>query len=198
MINFINKNNLSPFKKLYKLYDDALAKKQKNIEAIAIASYSNKNKQVDLRYVNLKFVDNNKFIFFSNYNSPKSEQFNGHKQITAVLFWSSTNIQIRMKGNIKKTSQEFSNRYYKDRDAHKNALAVSSDQSKRIDSYEIVKKKYQETIEQGNLKDRPLYWGGYQFIPYYFEFWEGHPSRLNKREVFTFKNNQLLNYFLEP
>ena len=146
MINFINKNNLSPFKKLYKLYDDALAKKQKNIEAIAIASYSNKNKQVDLRYVNLKFVDNNKFIFFSNYNSPKSEQFNGHKQITAVLFWSSTNIQIRMKGNIKKTSQEFSNRYYKDRDAHKNALAVSSDQSKRIDSYEIVKKKYQDIL----------------------------------------------------
>ncbi len=198
MINFVNNSKLAPLKKMHKLYGEALAKNQKNIQAIAIASYSNHNKQVDLRYVNLKFVDNNKLIFFSNYNSPKSEQFESHKQISAVLYWSSTNIQIRMKGNIKKTSKVFSDTYFKNRNAKKNALSISSDQSKIIESYEMVKKKYQATINKEDLFKRPSYWGGYEFSPNYFEFWEGHSSRLNKREVFIIKNNNVSKHFLEP
>ena len=35
-----------------------------------------------------------------------------------------------------------------------------------------------------NLKNCPDYWGGFAFTPYYFEFWEGHKSRINKRLVF--------------
>ena len=41
-----------------------------NIEAMSIASY-NKENEVESRFVNCKFIDNDKFIFFSNYNSPK-------------------------------------------------------------------------------------------------------------------------------
>ena len=39
-------------------------------------------------------------------------------------------------------------------------------------------------IKDLNLFDRPSNWGGYSFKPYYFEFWEGHKSRLNKRNVY--------------
>ena len=69
-------------------------KKQKNIEAISISSYSSKQ-EVNSRYVNLKFVNNNEFIFFSNYKSPKSIEFDSHKQITALIYWCNTNTQIR-------------------------------------------------------------------------------------------------------
>ena len=49
---------------------------QKNIEAISISSYDLKHKEVSSRFVNLKFLENDEFIFFSNYDSPKSLAFN--------------------------------------------------------------------------------------------------------------------------
>ena len=57
-------------------------------------------------------------------------------------------------------------------------------QSEVISSYEAVLKNYDETFKKSDLTLCPEYWGGFSFIPYYFEFWEGHESRLNKRLVY--------------
>ena len=93
--------------------------------------------------MNLKFVNDKQFIFFSNYNSPKSIEFNQHEQITASIYWSRTNVQIRMKAYIKKTSKEFNQDYFVKRDEKKNALAISSYQSSPINSYEMLQKNYE-------------------------------------------------------
>ena len=53
-------------------------------------------------------------------------------------------------------------------------------------------------LRSGNLKKCPDYWGGYYFSPFYFEFWEGHDSRLNKREVFELVEGEWSEYMLEP
>jgi pyridoxamine 5'-phosphate oxidase len=154
--------------------------------------------EVDSRYVNLKFILNDEFIFFSNYNSSKAFSFNSHNQIAALLYWSSINVQIRMKAQIKKTSKEFNQKYFFDRSKEKNALAISSNQSKPIESYSQVKENYNKSLESDNLKKCPKYWGGYSFIPYYFEFWEGHESRINKREVFDKTDSIWKHSFLQP
>ena len=39
------------------------------------------------RYVNLKVIDNDDFIFFSNYTSPKARDFHYHEQIAATIYW---------------------------------------------------------------------------------------------------------------
>ena len=57
-------------------------------------------KEVNARFVNLKFVNDKNFIFFSNYNSPKSHDFREHNQITALIYWNNTNTQIKMKATI--------------------------------------------------------------------------------------------------
>ena len=80
----------------------------------------------------------------------------------------------------------------------KNALAISSNQSKPVSSYDQVHENYKKSLNNNNLKECPEYWGGYSFTPYYFEFWEGHKSRLNKREVYEMKNNNWDHYILQP
>ena len=77
-------------------------------------------------------------------------------------------------------------------------MAISSNQSKPISSYEKVSENYNKSLNNDNLKDCPEYWGGYSFVPYYFEFWEGHESRLNKREVYEIKNNEWDYFILQP
>ena len=146
MIEFKNNNIEIPYLKLRKNYNKALAADQKTIEAISVASYCNKKKEVDSRYVNLKIVDNQEFIFFTNYHSPKAIQFNSHNQISVLIFWNSINTQIRIKASIKKLHISLiTNIFWQD--PRKNALAVSSNQSKKISSYESVVKKYDTTYK---------------------------------------------------
>ena len=198
MINFINDSVEEPYILLKKNYLDAISVKQKSVEAISIASFSKDKNEVDTRFVNLKYVDNNNFIFFTNYNSKKSVEFESHDQIAAVLYWGSINIQIRIKAKIKKTLTEYNQKYFAERSPQKNALAISSNQSEPIDSYESVVKKYNKSLESNNLKECPNYWGGYSFTPYYFEFWEGHNSRLNKRDMYKKNGNNWDHSILQP
>jgi len=198
MIKFDNLNQEIPYLLFKEKYDEALNSGQKNIEAISISSFNNEMSEVDSRYVNLKFISNDEFIFFSNYNSPKASSFNSHNQIAALVYWPSINVQIRMKAHIKKTSKEFNQKYFFDRSEEKNALAISSNQSKPIDSYDQVKENYNKSLKNDDLKKCPEYWGGYSFTPYYFEFWEGHESRINKREVFNKIDDSWEHLYLQP
>lgn len=200
MINIKKISNSEPFLLMRNMYEKALNNNQKNIEAILIASFDKNKDEVDARYVNLKSIVDNELFFFSNYKSPKSRQFDSHNQITAIFYWSSINVQIRMKAKIKKASKSFSDQHFKNRAKSKNALAISSNQSEKIDLYESVKNKYEKVLKENSLIQRPDYWGGFSFRPYYIEFWMGDENRLNKREVFekTATTTKWIKYYLEP
>lgn len=198
MIKFENISQQDPYIRFVEIYKKALLAKQNNIEAVCISSFSKINSEVDARFVNIKMLLNDSFIFFSNYNSPKSDQFSSHDQVSLTFYWSSINFQIRMKGNIKKTSRKISQEHFKNRDSKKNALAISSCQSQPISSFDEVIKEYNRIKGVNDLKICPEYWGGFMFKPYYFEFWHGSDSRINKREVYEFKNNLWNSYYIQP
>ena len=198
MIQFNNLNQEIPYLIFKDKYNQALEANQFNIEAVCISSYSSEEKEVNARFVNLKFVNDKEFIFFSNYKSPKAKDFNSHTQITALIYWNSINVQVRMKAKIKQTSREFNLEYFAQRDIKKNALAISSNQSSQIASYEDVHKNYDKSLKVENLKECPEYWGGYSFTPYYIEFWEGHESRLNKRDIYEMKSDKWKHSILQP
>ncbi|MDA9866924.1 pyridoxamine 5'-phosphate oxidase [Gammaproteobacteria bacterium] len=199
MIEFNNLCTSEPYLLFADCYKKALESNQKIIEAISISSFDKIQNEVDSRFVNLKYINKDEWIFFSNYNSPKANQFKSHDQITAVFYWSSINVQIRMKAFIKKTDKDFSDKHFKGRNHSKNALAISSNQSEPIQSYKKVIQIYEKIKSQdSNLYSRPDYWGGFSFTPYCIEFWEGHNSRLNKRTLFTLEKSKWIKVFLQP
>jgi pyridoxamine 5'-phosphate oxidase len=199
MINLDKINSTDrPYIIFRELYLNALSCSQKNIDAIVISSFNSKTNLVDSRFVNLKFINDTDWIFFTNLESPKANQFRSFDQISALFFWSSTNVQIRIKAKIKRTNRDFDNNYFLSRSREKNALAASSCQSTLIDSYNTIKENYKISLESDNLVKCPDFWGGYSFTPYYFEFWKGHNSRLNKRDVYEKEDNVWKNFILQP
>lgn len=198
MIEFNNISKEPPYIVFKDTYEKALKANQKNIEAISISSFSKKDNEVNARFVNLKFINNKDFIFFSNYASPKSKEFDSHNQIIALIYWNSINVQIRIRAVIERASKDFNNSYFLNRDKEKNALAISSYQSNTIDSYDSVKENFKQTLKNKDLHKCPEYWGGFVFIPYYFEFWEGHKSRLNKRIRYKFEDGEWIKSYLQP
>lgn len=198
MIQFNNLSQDLPYLLFFEKYNQAINQRQRNIDAISISSYNPEKKEVDSRFVNLKLIDKNDFIFFTNYNSPKAKAFDLNEQISALFFWSSINTQIRIKATIKKTSVRFNDNYFKGRQADKNALAISSRQSRAISSYDLVIKNFNETKKLQDLSKCPGYWGGYGFTPYEIEFWEGDAFRINKRDLYSKSNNAWQHCILEP
>lgn len=198
MIKFNNLSQEMPYLIFQEKYEEALLRSQKNIEAISISSFNKNTKEVESRFVNIKFVEHDKFIFFTNYSSPKAIAFKSHNQIAGLFFWQSINFQIRIKANIVKCPLYFNQEYFKTRSSDKNALAISSMQSQDIKNYDEVIYNYTKTKNSLDTSLCPSYWGGYEFTPYYFEFWHGHESRLNKRNVYK-KNNKIWeNSIIQP
>lgn len=195
MIKFTNLKQEKPYIFLKEKYEEALNAGQKNIEALSISSFNKTKNEVESRFVNLKFINNDEFIFFSNYNSPKAISFISHNQIAALLYWPSIKTQIRMKAIIKKTTDEYNQMYFFDRSEKKNAIAISSNQSKLIDSFNQIRENFNKSLTSDDLKKCPKYWGGYSFTPYEIEFWEGNEFRLNKRNLYI-KDKIAWNHFI--
>ena len=200
MFEAINIPKLKPYEGFLDYYAKALKLNQSSIEAMVVSSFSKELNQTNSRFVNLKIINSTDFIFFSNYESPKAREFNLNNRVSCLFFWNKINLQIRMNGIISKTDSNFSDDYFFNRSKEKNGLAVSSNQSNKIKSYQSVKDKYKATMDSDiDLNLRPDYWGGYSFKPYYFEFWEGQKHRLNKRTVYEcFENDNWNKSYLEP
>ena len=199
MIIFENFPKSQPYQEFMRFYKLASSARQRNIDAITISSYNKDSNEVDSRMVNLKYIVDQEWIFFSNYKSKKAFDFLSHSQISGLIFWPDINLQLRMKAKINYSLQETSDKHFSKRNKEKNALAISSKQSRPIHTYEGVIENYNQIYKKKNiLNNRPSYWGGYSFYPYSFEFWAGHNSRLNKRVLYKIAGGRWEKSFLQP
>jgi len=62
MIKFNNLSQEKPYLLFKQKYEEAFNANQKNIEAISIASFNKDDNEVDSRFVNIKFIDKDRFI----------------------------------------------------------------------------------------------------------------------------------------
>ena len=65
MIKFINIINSEPYNLFEKFYKKALDHNEKFIEAISVSSAGQNIKSEDSRYVNLKYINKDEWVFFS-------------------------------------------------------------------------------------------------------------------------------------
>ena len=198
MIKLIDKLEDLPYVEFYNLYELAISKKQKYIESSLISTFDINDNQPNSRYVNIKYIKGDEWIFFTNLNSPKVRQIKSCPKISAVFFWEKIGIQIRIKAESFLTSKSFSDIHFNNRSIEKNSLAISSKQSETIDSFKNVIKNYETTLNTKNYMKRPDYWGGISFKPFSFEFWTAGEHRLNKRILYTKNTNKWEQKILQP
>ena len=132
-------NTGEPFRILNIEYKKAFKQNQEVIDAMVIAT--SLNNKVSSRYVNLKYVKNNKLIFFSNFNSRKGHEILNNPYVSCVIYWNKINIQIRIEGTAKPSENIISDEHYYSREYSKNIAAVSNIAIKNIGLDNSVKKK---------------------------------------------------------
>lgn len=152
------------------------------------------------RTVLLKGYDGSGFQFFTNYNSAKARDLTVNPFCFLHFFWKELERQVFIRGLARKTSEQESDDYFAIRPYQSQIGAWASEQSSVIPSRKTLEEKFAELKEkfsEGTVP-RPPFWGGYRVTPDHFEFWQGRPSRLHDRILYTRHEHSWLISRLSP
>jgi len=94
-----------PINQFKRWFDDAIASGMKLPEAMTLAT-ATRDGRPSARVVLLKDVDNEGFVFFTNYRSAKARDLEANPQAALVFYWSQFDRQVRVEGTVERVSAE--------------------------------------------------------------------------------------------
>ena len=178
--------NRDPIKQFQEWLNDAIAAQLPLPEAMTLATATPDGKP-SARMVLLKQVDDDGFVFFTNYNSAKAVQLDANPYAALVFYWSQLDRQVRVEGSVVRTSAQESVDYFRTRPRESQIGAWASAQSEVISGREALEQRAREleALYCDREIDCPEYWGGYRLKPERIEFWKSRVGRLHDRILYV-------------
>ncbi len=150
--------------------------------AMVIATV-NSSGQPSQRIVLLKHLDENGFVFFTNFGSRKAKDIAANANVSLLFPWNDIDRQVKIQGKAEKISSKESLRYFLTRPRESQLAAWASEQSQPLSSKQILLTQVEHMKEKFSKGEIPLpdFWGGVRVAPELFEFWQGGANRLHDR-----------------
>jgi pyridoxamine 5'-phosphate oxidase len=136
------------------------------------------------RIVLLKELDENGFVFYTNYESRKGRDLTENPRASLVFYWAELERQVRVEGGVERVPRQQSEAYFRSRPRGSRLGAWVSHQSEVIQSRRMLEARLRDLETRYAGTDEiptPDYWGGFRVRPHSIEFWQGRPNRLHDR-----------------
>jgi pyridoxamine 5'-phosphate oxidase len=176
----------SPVEQFAVWFDQAIKASVVEPNAMSLAT-SGKDGRPLVRTVLLKSFDERGFVFFTNFESRKSRQLADNPEAAALFPWLALERQVIICGPVEKVSSAETAAYFASRPRDSQLGAWVSPQSSIITTRAQLEEKLDEMkrkFGEGQIPV-PSFWGGYRIAPREFEFWQGRPSRLHDRFLYS-------------
>ncbi|MEY8802919.1 pyridoxamine 5'-phosphate oxidase [Leisingera sp. XS_AS12] len=134
------------------------------------------------RMVLLKEIEDDAFVFYTNYQSAKARELDQAGKAAFVMHWKTLRRQIRVRGLIAREDGAKADEYFRSRSLKSRLGAWASQQSQPLESRAaLLAEVAKVTAKQGANPARPPFWGGYRLAPLEIEFWADGAFRLHDR-----------------
>lgn len=188
-----------PIRQFSTWFEEAASAQLLDVNAMTLAT-TTPDGAPDARIVLLKGFDDDGFVFFTNYESAKGRDLAAHPRACLLFFWVELERQVRITGSVTKVSRSESEEYFHSRPFESQVGAWASAQSTTVADRAVLETRYAELTAQyaGQSVPLPAFWGGYRVAPEKVEFWQGRPSRLHDRLLYTRDTSGWLRSRLSP
>lgn len=151
-------------------------------ESMAVAT-ATPDGRPSVRMMLLKGVDEEGFLFYTNYGSRKAGELDENPRAALIFHWDVLERQVRVEGSVERLSKVTSAAYFRTRSRGSQLGAWASRQSEALESREALERRFRRCEEQFRGEEIPLpdFWGGYRLRPVRIEFWQGRANRLHDR-----------------
>jgi pyridoxamine 5'-phosphate oxidase len=138
------------------------------------------------RMVLLKAIEDDAFVFYTNYESAKAQEIAAAGSAAFVMHWKSLRRQVRARGLVTKEDGPQADAYFRSRSLQSRLGAWASRQSRPLASRaQLMAEVAKVALTKGVDPDRPPFWGGYRIAPVEVEFWADGAHRLHDRFRWT-------------
>ena len=152
-------------------------------DAIALATVDEEGLP-NVRMVLLRIIEDDAFVFFTNYGSKKAKEAFLTNKVAFNIHWKSLRRQIRVRGHVEKEDGVIADQYFSRREIGSQAAAWASKQSETLsDRQELIERWQSYQNEYKGKFVRPEFWGGIRIKPIQIEFWADGQYRLHDRFV---------------
>ncbi|WP_435231650.1 pyridoxamine 5'-phosphate oxidase [Pseudopelagicola sp. nBUS_20] len=170
-----------PFSIARKWMKEARESEINDPNAIALSTVD-ENGLPNARMVLLKDIEDDAFIFYTNYASAKAQEVDATGKAAFVMHWKSLRRQVRVRGLVTREEGAKADAYYASRSLKSRLGAWASKQSQPLGSRtELMAEVAKITAKHGANPKRPPFWGGYRIVPLEIEFWADGAFRLHDR-----------------